>query len=512
MTAPAASSARSPRATSRRRSCCATSRDAVAFLDARPVFKGHVLVVPRAHVATLPDLPPAGARRRSSPRSSAIARAVEAGLGADGTFVAMNNKVSQSVPHLHVHVVPRRRKDGLRGFFWPRGPYADRRRARRVRGPHPGRASEGTTPADGRRSSAACRRQDRPEAARALDFERPIVDLERKIEELVRVSGDAPELRPRSACSRSARASCSRRSSPTSPPWQKVQLSRHPARPYTLDYIERLVDGLRRAARRPPLPRRPGDRRRLRHVRRHAGAGARPPEGPQHQGEHAAQLRHAAARGLPQGAAPDGAGGALRAARSSASSTRRAPIPASTPRSAARPRRSPRTWRSWPACRCPIVCAVIGEGGSGGALALGVADRILMLEYSIYSVISPEGCASILWRDDAKKPEAAAALKMTAPDLLRLGIVDEIIPEAPGGAHRDHDAHGAQPGRRAAPPPGRAAAACRPRSCATIATEVPPDGRVRRVGRQGGVTAADASATRWSPRRCASTPATSKRW
>jgi acetyl-CoA carboxylase carboxyl transferase subunit alpha len=87
----------------------------------------------------------------------------------------------------------------------------------------------------------------------------------------------------------------------------------------------------------------------------------------------------------------------------------------------------------------PIVCAVIGEGGSGGALALGVANRILMMEYATYSVISPEGCASILWRDDAKKPEAAEAMKMTASDLLRLGITDEIIPEPPGGAHRDHD-------------------------------------------------------------------------
>ena len=97
---------------------------AVAFLDARPVFKGHVLVVPRAHVETLVDLPAGdlGAYFASVQR---IARAVEAGLGADGTFVAMNNKVSQSVPHLHCHVVPRRRKDGLRGFFWPRVPYAD---------------------------------------------------------------------------------------------------------------------------------------------------------------------------------------------------------------------------------------------------------------------------------------------------------------------------------------------------------------------------------------------------
>jgi histidine triad (HIT) family protein len=95
---------------------------AVAFLDARPLFKGHVLVAPRAHVPTLTDLPDAalaplfGAVRR-------VAAAVETGLDAHGSFVAINNKVSQSVPHLHVHVVPRRRKDGLRGFFWPRQPY-----------------------------------------------------------------------------------------------------------------------------------------------------------------------------------------------------------------------------------------------------------------------------------------------------------------------------------------------------------------------------------------------------
>jgi acetyl-CoA carboxylase carboxyl transferase subunit alpha len=86
---------------------------------------------------------------------------------------------------------------------------------------------------------------------------------------------------------------------------------------------------------------------------------------------------------------------------------------------------------------CPMISVVIGEGGSGGALALGVTDRILMLEYSIYSVISPEGCASILWRDPAKISEAAAQLKLTAPDLLELGICDEVIPESAGGAHRN---------------------------------------------------------------------------
>jgi histidine triad (HIT) family protein len=104
----------------------------LAFLDHRPVFPGHVLVVPRGHVETLADLPVAeipvlfGAVQR-------LARAVERGLAADGTFVATNNKVSQSVPHLHVHVVPRRRKDGLKGFFWPRVPYRSPDDMERVR-------------------------------------------------------------------------------------------------------------------------------------------------------------------------------------------------------------------------------------------------------------------------------------------------------------------------------------------------------------------------------------------
>ncbi|MBX7269092.1 HIT family protein [Micromonospora sp. Llam7] len=103
--------------------------DGVAFLDTRPVFKGHVLVVPRAHLVTLADLPPDslpgyfGLVRR-------LAVAVEDGLGAGGTFVAMNNRVSQSVPHLHTHVVPRTKGDGLRGFFWPRTRYADDAEAR----------------------------------------------------------------------------------------------------------------------------------------------------------------------------------------------------------------------------------------------------------------------------------------------------------------------------------------------------------------------------------------------
>jgi len=90
--------------------------------------------------------------------------------------------------------------------------------------------------------------------------------------------------------------------------------------------------------------------------------------------------------------------------------------------------------------KTPIVVAVTGEGGSGGALALGVGDEILMMEYSVYSVISPEGCASILWRDTTKAEVAAEMMKITAPDLKKFGLIDRIVPEPTGGAHRDHKA------------------------------------------------------------------------
>ena len=98
--------------------------DFLAFLDARPVFKGHTLLVPREHVVTLLDLP-AGLRDGFLAAAQVLAGAVVGGLGAQGSFVAMNNIVSQSVPHLHLHVVPRTKGDGLRGFFWPRTKYAD---------------------------------------------------------------------------------------------------------------------------------------------------------------------------------------------------------------------------------------------------------------------------------------------------------------------------------------------------------------------------------------------------
>ena len=99
-----------------------------------------------------------------------------------------------------------------------------------------------------------------------------------------------------------------------------------------------------------------------------------------------------------------------------------------------------RNLREMSALKVPVVVIVVGEGGSGGALGIGVGDRILMMQNSIYSVISPEGCASILWRDATKAETAAEALKITAPELLKLGIIDEIIPEPLGGAHRNYEA------------------------------------------------------------------------
>ena len=104
----------------------------LAFLDHRPLFPGHCLLIPKAHVETLSDLP-AGAIGPFFRAVQLLAKAVETAMSADGSFVAINNRVSQSVPHLHVHVVPRRKKDGLRGFFWPRGKYADDGEMEKVR-------------------------------------------------------------------------------------------------------------------------------------------------------------------------------------------------------------------------------------------------------------------------------------------------------------------------------------------------------------------------------------------
>ena len=270
-----------------------------------------------------------------------------------------------------------------------------------------------------------------------LDFERPVVALERKIEELVRVSGGTSELRPTIALLEARARELQQKIFSELTPWQKVQLSRHPARPYTLDYIERLFEGFielhgdRRFADDPAV------------VGGFATFDGMPVLVLGHQKGRSTKEKVLRNFGQPK---PEGYRKALRLME--LAGRMRRPIlclidtqgayPGIDAEERGQAEAIAKNLEVMAGLPVPIVCAVIGEGGSGGAIALGVADRILMLEYSTYSVISPEGCASILWRDDSKKPEAAEAMKMTATDLERLGIVDEIVPEAPGGAHRDH--------------------------------------------------------------------------
>ena len=271
-----------------------------------------------------------------------------------------------------------------------------------------------------------------------LDFERPVVDLERKIEELIRVSRGASELRPQIALLERRARELQQKIFAELTPWQKVQLSRHPARPYTLDYIERLV----------------GDFVELHGDRRFADDPAVVGGFGTFDGVPVLVLGHQKGRstkekvqrnfGQPK---PEGYRKALRLMDLAARMRRpilclidtQGAYPGVDAEERGQAEAIAKNLEVMAGLPVPIICAVIGEGGSGGALALGVGNRILMMEYATYSVISPEGCASILWRDDNRKPDAAAAMKMTATDLQRLGIVDEVIPEAPGGAHRDHD-------------------------------------------------------------------------
>jgi acetyl-CoA carboxylase carboxyl transferase subunit alpha len=271
-----------------------------------------------------------------------------------------------------------------------------------------------------------------------LEFERPVVDLERKIDELREFAQTRPELAVQLGALESQVLELQQEIFADLSPWQKVLLSRHPGRPYTLDYLARLVTGFTELH---------GDR----------GFGDDPAivgglgwfEGSAvvcigHQKGRTTKENVNRNFGMPK---PEGYRKALRLMELGARFGK--PILCFVDTTGAYPgvdaeergqaEAIAKNLEVMARLPVPIICAVIGEGGSGGALALGVADRILMMEYATYSVISPEGCASILWRDDDKKAEAAAAMKMTAPDLQRLGIVDEVVPEAPGGAHRDFD-------------------------------------------------------------------------
>ncbi len=221
--------------------------------------------------------------------------------------------------------------------------------------------------------------------------------------------------------------------------WQRTQLSRHPQRPYTLDYARLLfqdfseLQGDRTYADDPAI---------VAGIARYRG---RPVVVIGHQKGRDTKQKLARNFGMPK---PEGYRKALRVMQLAAKFSR--PVftfvdtPGAYPGMDAEERGQAeaiaRNLREMARLPVPIIVTVTGEGGSGGALAIAVGDKINMLENTIYSVISPEGCASIMWRDAAKAELAARALKITAPDLLELGLIDEIVPEPEGGAHRDHEA------------------------------------------------------------------------
>lgn len=269
-----------------------------------------------------------------------------------------------------------------------------------------------------------------------LDFERPLVDLERKIEELKNLPTGTVDFSEEINRLENKAAHLRDEIFADLTPWQVVQLSRHPARPYTLDYIKALMTDFvelhgDRLFRDDPaivcglayfdhVPVAVMGHQKGRNTKENMirNFGSPSPEGYR----KAKRIMELAAHfSLPiitfidtPGAYP-GIGAEERGQAEAIA--KNLEVMAGLP--------------------VPIISVVIGEGGSGGALALGVANRILMLQYSIYSVISPEGCASILWRDSAMASQAAEVLHLRARDIHNLKVADEIIPEPVGGAHRD---------------------------------------------------------------------------
>jgi acetyl-CoA carboxylase carboxyl transferase subunit alpha len=223
--------------------------------------------------------------------------------------------------------------------------------------------------------------------------------------------------------------------------WDRVKLARHPNRPYTLDYIDMLFAGFTEIH---------GDRRFGDDPAMVAGF-ARFHDEPcvviGHQKGRTTKQRQQRNFGMPK---PEGYRKALRVMKLAEKFNR--PIftlidtPGAYPGIDAEERGQAEAiaynLREMAKLLVPVIVTVTGEGGSGGALAIGLGDRVMMLENSIYSVISPEGCASILWRDQAFAEQAARALRLTAPDLLEFGLIDEIVPEPPGGAHLNHEEAG----------------------------------------------------------------------
>jgi acetyl-CoA carboxylase carboxyl transferase subunit alpha len=269
-----------------------------------------------------------------------------------------------------------------------------------------------------------------------LDFERPIIDLEKKIADLRNLSTESIDFSAEIRRLEQKARKLQREVFADLSAQQKVQLARHPARPYMSDYIALLMDDFVELH---------GDRS-FRDDPAIVGGLAQFDEW------EVLVLGHQKGRNTKDNlhrnfgmARPEGYRKATRLMRMASRFQR--PIlcfidtPGAYPGLGAEERGQAeaiaKALQVMASLECPMISIVIGEGGSGGALALGVTDRILMLEYSIYSVISPEGCASILWRDPAKIAEAAAQLRLTAPDLVELGVCDEIIRESEGGAHRN---------------------------------------------------------------------------
>jgi acetyl-CoA carboxylase carboxyl transferase subunit alpha len=270
-----------------------------------------------------------------------------------------------------------------------------------------------------------------------LDFEKPVAELENKIEELRQMSEPsginiADEIaRLQEKADRQLRTTYARLT-----PWQKVQVARHPDRPKATAYISALISEFTSLA---------GDRAFAEDAAVVGGLGrfrGRPVMvlGTEKGSDTESRLKHNFGAARPEG---------YRKARRLIELAGRFGLPilsfidtsGAFPGIDAEARgQAEAVARSIEACLeapVPIVATIIGEGGSGGAIALAAADTVLMLEHAIYSVISPEGCASILWRDAAEAPAAAEALKLTADDWRRFKLVDQVIPEPVGGAHRD---------------------------------------------------------------------------
>lgn len=270
-----------------------------------------------------------------------------------------------------------------------------------------------------------------------LDFEQPIAELQAKIEEL-RLMGSGAQINIQEEIERLEGKSRSLTESIFAKltPWQISQLSRHPLRPYTLDYVERIFDDFEELH---------GDRA---FADDHAIVGGLA----RFEGRSVMIIGHQKGRdtkekihrnfGMPR---PEGYRKALRlmktAERFGVPVLTFIDTPGAYPGIGAEERGQSeaiaRNLFEMAGLKVPIIATVIGEGGSGGALAIGVADKVLMLKYSTYSVISPEGCASILWKSAEKASLAAEAMAITAPQILKQGLIDDIIAEPLGGAHRD---------------------------------------------------------------------------